>query len=108
MVCDKEPGAEHDFLKDAIPWEIKDDWIFSAKGTTLGADCGIGVALIMAILEDNNLKAPEIEVLLTVREETDMAGAYHVSQKRFPFQKGLLILILVPDNRWCFMGSCRW
>lgn len=104
MVCDKEPGAEHDFLKDAIPWEIKDDWIFSAKGTTLGADCGIGVALIMAILEDNDLKAPEIEVLLTVREETDMAGAYHVSQKDF-HSKRIINLDISPDNR-LLMGSC--
>ena len=104
MVCDKEPGAEHDFLKDAIPWEIKDDWIFSANGTTLGADCGIGVALIMAILEDNDLRAPAIEVLLTVREETDMAGAYHVCQKDFR-SKRIINLDISPDNR-LLIGSC--
>lgn len=82
MVCEKATSSNHNFETDKIEWIIKDDLIF-ANDTTLGADDGIAVAMAMAILEDENLIHPEIEVLITVTEETTMAGALGL-------EKGLL------------------
>lgn len=74
MVCEKEKNVEHDFLKDPIKLRIDGDMIY-ATGTTLGADNGIAVAMGMAILEDNTLEHPALEVLVTVNEEDGMNGA---------------------------------
>lgn len=57
MICVKEPNVEHDFTKDAIPLAYDGDWIY-AKGTTLGADDGKAIALILALLDDKTLKHP--------------------------------------------------
>lgn len=75
MVCEKTVDSTHDFTKDPITLKIEGDIISSAVGTTLGADDGIGVALSMALLEDETLKNPPLEVLYTVREEIDFGGA---------------------------------
>lgn len=82
MVCEKATSSNHDFATDKIEWVIKDDLIF-ANDTTLGADDGIAVAMAMAILEDENLVHPELEVIITVAEETTMGGALGL-------EKGLL------------------
>ena len=82
MVCEKATSSNHNFATDKIEWVIKDDLIF-ANDTTLGADDGIAVAMAMAILEDENLVHPELEVLITVAEETTMGGALGL-------EKGLL------------------
>ena len=74
MVCEKNAGTNHDFLKDPIKLYIDGDKL-KAHGTTLGADNGIGVALSMAVLESTNLQHPPIEVILTVDEEAGMTGA---------------------------------
>ena len=74
MVCVKVEGSDHDFLKDPIKLMEKDGWI-TADGTTLGADDGIGVAYIMAVLDDNTLKHGPIEAIITTEEETSMGGA---------------------------------
>ena len=63
MVCVKEEGCEIDFSKDAIPIEVEGDWIVT-KGTSLGADNGVAVAMILAILDDDSLEHPPIEALL--------------------------------------------
>ena len=73
MVCEKRPGVEHDFSKDPIRFEIEDGWMI-AKDTTLGADCGIGVAAQLAVLE-SDLRTGRIECLFTVGEETGLDGA---------------------------------
>ena len=75
MVCEKNSDVEHDFLKDPIKLK-KDGDILTADGTTLGADNGIGLAMSMAILEDNSLKHGPIEALFTVDEETGLTGAF--------------------------------
>ena len=75
MVCEKADGVEHNFEKDPIVWCVEDDLLTTGGRTTLGADNGIGVALAMAVLEDKNLKHPELEVLFTVNEEEDLSGA---------------------------------
>ncbi len=74
MVCEKNCNINHDFLVDPIKLVFEGDFI-KANGTTLGADNGIGVAMIMAILDNNKLQHPAIEALFTVNEETGMNGA---------------------------------
>ena len=74
MVPQKTSDTVHDFLKDPIETWIDGEWV-KAKGTTLGADNGIGVAMGMAVAEDKNLPHGPIEVLITYYEETGMSGA---------------------------------
>ena len=74
MVPQKELTSKHDFENDPIQTWIDGEWV-KAKGTTLGADDGIGVAAIMAIMEDKTLKHGPIEALITADEETGMYGA---------------------------------
>lgn len=74
MVPQKNADVEHNFEKDGINMYIDGDWV-KAKGTTLGADNGIGVAAAMAILESTDIPHPPIEALFTVDEETGMTGA---------------------------------
>lgn len=75
MVCEKNSDVKFDFSKDPIQIEIKGD-ILKAKGTTLGADNGIGLAMSLAILEDKSLKLGPIEALFTIDEETGLTGAF--------------------------------
>lgn len=74
MVPQKTADTAHDFLKDPIETWIDGEWV-KAKGTTLGADNGLGVALAMSVAEDKTLKHGPIEVLVTYDEETGMSGA---------------------------------
>ena len=73
MVCEKNEGVEHDFTKDPIRYIIKDGWMI-APDTTLGADCGIGIAAELALL-DSDLPLGKLECLFTVSEETGLDGA---------------------------------
>ena len=75
MVCEKAPGVEFDFTKDAIRLVVEGDTL-RADGTTLGADDGISVAMILALLDDPELKHPKIEALLTSDEEIGLIGAF--------------------------------
>lgn len=74
MVPQKNADIKHDFEKDGIEMYIDGDWV-KTKGTTLGADNGIGVAAAMTILESTDIPHPPIEALFTVDEETGMTGA---------------------------------
>ena len=74
MVPQKTPESKHNFEKDPIQPYIDGEWV-KAKGTTLGADDGLGVAAIMAVMEDKKLKHGPIEGLITKDEETGMYGA---------------------------------
>ncbi len=78
MVCEKNSDVVHDFSKDPIKLKREGD-ILTADGTTLGADDGIGIAAVLAILEDPTLKLGQIEALFTVDEETGLTGAYALS-----------------------------
>lgn len=75
MVTQKNEGTEHDFLVDPIQAYVDGNWV-KAKGTTLGADNGIGLASTLAVLADNSIEHGPIEVLLTTGEETGMVGAF--------------------------------
>lgn len=75
MVPQKNADTKHDFEKDPILPYVDEKWV-RAKGTTLGADNGIGVAAALAVLEDKTLVHGPIEALLTIDEETGMTGAF--------------------------------
>lgn len=75
MVCEKNNDVKHDFLTDPIETEIDGEWL-KAKGTTLGADNGIGVATELAILADDTIEHGPLECLFTVDEETGLTGAF--------------------------------
>ncbi len=74
MVPQKNNDVKHDFLTDPIETWIDGEWV-KAKGTTLGADDGMGVAMAMAVAESKDLKHGPIEILITYDEETGMTGA---------------------------------
>lgn len=79
MVCEKNSNVEFDFENDSIETYIDGEWV-KAKGTTLGADCGIGMAAALAVLLDNSLEHPAIEALFTVDEETGLTGAFGLGE----------------------------
>ena len=74
MVCEKDPDCDLDFSSDGLRLGVDGDWIY-AKGTTLGGDDGIAVAMALAVLEDETLAHPPIEAVFTTDEETGMYGA---------------------------------
>jgi dipeptidase D len=75
MVCQKRDGSTHDFQRDPITPRIDGDWL-CAPDTTLGADNGIGAALMLALLADTQCPHPPLEALFTVDEEAGMGGAH--------------------------------
>lgn len=75
MVPQKNEDTQHDFTRDPIQTYIDGDWV-TAKGTTLGADNGIGMATCLAVLASDEIKHGPLEVLLTVDEEAGMGGAF--------------------------------
>jgi dipeptidase D len=77
MVHQKNNDTVFDFDKQGIDMYVDGDWV-RARGTTLGADNGLGVATIMAVLESKDIPHPAIEALFTVDEETGMTGALHL------------------------------
>ena len=74
MVCEKELDSTHDFSKDGLQLKVVSDCVY-AEGTTLGGDDGIAVAYALAILDDDAIKHPPLEVVITTDEETGMDGA---------------------------------
>jgi dipeptidase D len=74
MVAEKDGNVQHDFLKDPIETYIDGEFL-KAKGTTLGADNGIGISMALAAITDKELQHPAIECLFTVDEETGLTGA---------------------------------
>ena len=82
MVHQKNAETDFDFLTQGIESYVDGDWV-TAKGTTLGADNGMGVATIMALLASDSITHPPLEALFTIDEETGMTGA-------FELEKGIL------------------
>ena len=79
MVCEKNSDVEFDFEHDAIRTRIDGGWV-KAEGTTLGADCGIGMAAALAALLDETIAHPALEALFTVDEETGLTGAFELGE----------------------------
>ena len=94
MVHQKNADTIFDFEKEGIKMYIDEDWV-KAKGTTLGADNGIGVAAIMGILASTDIDHPPIEALFTIDEETGMTGAKHMDGSMF---KGEILLNLDTED----------
>lgn len=85
MVPQKNATTSHDFTKDPIQAYVEGDWV-TAKGTTLGADNGIGMAAILAVMfadEDSGIVHGPLEALLTVDEEAGMTGAFELKESWF-------------------------
>ena len=104
MVCEKNSDSGHDFSKDPIELEFDGEWIRAANGTTLGADDGIGVAAAMAVLDDDALKHPPLEVVFTVQEETTFDGAANVDISSCDAMR--MINLDHADEREIILGSC--
>lgn len=82
MVCEKNGDCDFDFEKDSLKLYIEDGFV-RAKGTTLGADDGVGAALTMAVLADKTLKHPALECVFTVCEEVGLIGAQALDKNDF-------------------------
>ena len=101
MVCEKNKDTNHNFDTDPIETYIDGEWL-RAKGTTLGADNGIGVATELAVLASNDIKHGPIECLFTVDEETGLTGAFALEQG---FMNGdILINLDSEDEGELFIG----
>ena len=74
MVCEKAVDCAKDMAKEGLDLAVDGDWVY-AKGTTLGGDDGIAVAMALAALDDESLPHPRLEVILTTEEEVGMEGA---------------------------------
>ncbi len=101
MVCEKNSNVKHNFEKDPINAYIEGDWL-KAKGTTLGADNGIGVAYQLAVLADKHLEHGPLECLFTVDEETGLTGAGSLSNDFLT--GGILINLDSEDEGEIFIG----
>jgi len=101
MVCEKNADSTHNFLEDSIIPYINGEWV-KAEGTTLGADDGIGIAAMLAVLEDDSLIHGHLECLFTVDEETGLTGAFGLEKD---FLKGRILLNLdSEDEGQVFIG----
>ena len=101
MVCEKNNDTVHDFDNDPIQTYIDGDFI-KAQGTTLGADNGIGMALMLAAITSDTLKHPALECLFTVDEETGLTGAFRL--KDGCLQGKQLINLDSEDDGQVFIG----
>lgn len=86
MVCEKNSESNHDFSKDPLKLYVQNGYV-SALGTTLGADDGYGVAYMMAILADKDLKHPPLECIFTVQEEIGLLGVQKLKAEYFNGRK---------------------
>ena len=80
MVCEKNSDVVFNFETDPIQTYIEDDWV-KARGTTLGGDNGIGMAMMLAVLASSDLKHPALECLFTADEETGLTGAFALDNR---------------------------
>lgn len=102
MVCEKNSDVQHDFARDPIPAYVDGDFI-RAKGTTLGADNGIGIAAALAVSEDPECRHGPIEVLCTVDEETGLTGAFNLDPQLL---SGRILLNLDSEDEGVIYVGC--
>lgn len=102
MVCQKTPESTHDFTRDPIKLVQHGDWL-KADQTTLGADNGIAIALMMALVEDKNVHHPALELLLTVEEEFGVAGADQLDPSLL---NGKMLINLDSEKEGSFTVGC--
>lgn len=102
MVCEKDADCTIDFTKDGLDLALDGDFLY-AKGTTLGGDDGIAIAMVLAILEDKTLVHPPIEALFTTDEETGMYGAEGLDASAL---RGKLLLNIDSEEEGILTVSC--
>ncbi|NCN04093.1 MAG: aminoacyl-histidine dipeptidase [Spirochaetales bacterium] len=85
MVCEQNRGRNHDFSKDPLDLIVEEDWL-RARDTTLGADNGIGVAYMAALLEGSYNHGP-LQLLFTIDEETGLTGAIQIQHELLKYKK---------------------
>lgn len=102
MVCEKNSDKKFDFDNDPIEPVVIDGWV-KANGTTLGADCGIGIAAQMAVLTSTEIKHGPIECLITVDEETGLTGAFALQPG---FMTGSVLLNLDSEDEGEIFIGC--
>ena len=102
MVCEKASDSRHNFRKDPLPIAVMDDEVF-ARGTTLGADDGIAVAMILAILDDDSYEHPALEAVFTVDEEVGMEGAKLLNYSSIRSRR---VINLDSEDEGIFYVSC--
>ena len=102
MVCDKLVDVDIDFTKDAIQTYVDGDWL-KAKGTTLGADDGIGCAIELAILDAEDIEHGPVECVFTRDEETGLTGAHGMEAG---FMKGNMLINLDSEDEGLIFVSC--
>ena len=102
MVCDKLVDHQIDFMNDPIETYIDGEWM-KAKGTTLGADDGIGVAIELAILDSDDIAHGPIECVFTVDEETGLTGAFGMKEN---FMSGRYLINLDSEDEGQIFVSC--
>ena len=102
MVCEKNNDVQFDFEKDAIQTYVEGEWL-KAKGTTLGADDGIGVAMQMALLQSTEIEHGPLECVFTRDEETGLTGAEGMEGD---FMKGRMMINLDSEDEGQIFVSC--
>lgn len=102
MVCEKNQDTSHDFEKDPIPIVVDGDFI-KTKGTTLGADNGIAIAYILALLEQKDISHPPLEAVLTTDEEVGMKGAIALDGTLL---KGRILINIDTEKEGEILASC--
>lgn len=102
MVCENTPERQIDFMNDPIETYVDGEWL-KAKGTTLGADDGIGCAMELAVLASNDIEHGPIECLFTVDEETGLTGAEGM---KAGFMKGKMLINLDSEDEGQIFVSC--
>ncbi len=101
MVAEKNNDVKHDFMKDPIETYIDGDWV-KARGTTLGADNGIGMAAALAVMIDPDLKHGPVEALFTINEEIGLEGAQNLGKDML--SGNILINLDSEDDGEIFVG----
>ncbi len=102
MVCEKDADREIDFEKEGLSLYVDGDFL-KAKGTTLGGDDGIAVAYALAVLDDDSLEHPRLEVVVTSNEEVGLLGAKTIDLSML---KGRILLNIDSDIEGHFLTSC--
>ena len=102
MVCVTEPGTAHDFENEPLKLFVEDGYI-GAKGTTLGGDDGIAIAMGMALMADDTISHPALELVITTDEETGMDGAKNLDASLL---KGKYMLNLDSEEEGTVLAGC--
>src|SRR5574344_757926 len=102
MVCEKNASVDFNFMTDAIQTYVDGEWM-TAKGTTLGADDGIGCAIELAILDSNEIEHGPIECVFTRDEETGLTGAHGMEAG---FMTGKMLINLDSEDEGQIFVSC--